>query len=410
MKSGDARDENYACTGGGDSARNSACYAGNYRGDIHYTAPGAAEHLLEQYTYDNIGRIKTRALATQGQTSYDWDDRGYLIQVTRPGTVITYTYDALGQRKTKTVNGVTTRYVTAPIFGMSHVLMELDGNNGIQRTYLYGGNQQLGEEPVATNRAADRYLLQGGSVGNITHAVNRAGVIENEYGYDAFGMRTNVTTTGASTRHGYTGEHYDEETGLLYLRARYYDPMIGRFISVDPYLGRLEEPGTQNRYAYVGNNPLLYVDPSGLDSVNFNVGIGLGPGVNFGVSIDTSNGDVYTSGGIGVGIGVSGTATYSTATPSKSYSWNFEGAGGLPGPIPAGGSVSTSWDATAYSNSGQHQSSAAKNVGLGYGAGFSATGTFQGSWRIGNLGDSLNWWKDLFGFPSSNSSTNSCSR
>ncbi len=88
------------------------------------------------------GRAIGGAHATQGQTTYDWDDRGYLIQVTRPGTIITYTYDALGQRKTKTVNGVTTRYVTAPIFGMSHLLMELDGNNGIQRTYFYGGNQQ----------------------------------------------------------------------------------------------------------------------------------------------------------------------------------------------------------------------------------------------------------------------------
>lgn len=304
--------------------------------------PGAAEQLLEQYTYDNVGRIKTRAHATQGQTSYDWDDRGYLIQVTRPGTVITYTYDALGQRKTKTVNGVTTRYVTAPIFGMSHVLMELDGNNGIQRTYLYGGNQQLGEEPVAADRAADRYLLQGGSVGNITHAVNRAGVIENEYGYDAFGMRTNVTTTGASTRYGYTGEHYDEETGLLYLRARYYDPMIGRFISVDPYLGKLEEPATQNRFVYVENNPLNYSDPFGLTSVNLNVTTGIIGGFTGSVKIDPVTKDVYLVVGAGPMARASATATYSPNEKiEEGFAWNFSAAAALPGPLPFAGVIST---------------------------------------------------------------------
>ncbi|MDH5731534.1 MAG: RHS repeat-associated core domain-containing protein, partial [Gammaproteobacteria bacterium] len=64
--------------------------------------------------------------------------------------------------------------------------------------------------------------------------------------------------------YGYTGEQFDADTGLLYLRARYYDPMLGRFISVDPYLGRLEVPESQNRVIYVHNNPLLYTDPSGL--------------------------------------------------------------------------------------------------------------------------------------------------
>ena len=75
-------------------------------------------------------------------------------------------------------------------------------------------------------------------------------------------------TTGPSASHGhygYTGQEYDAETGLLYLRARYYDPAIGRFISADPYWGRLNEPASQNRYSYVHNNPLMYTDPLGLD-------------------------------------------------------------------------------------------------------------------------------------------------
>ncbi len=95
------------------------------------------------------------------------------------------------------------------------------------------------------------------------------GSVRNEYDHDTFGTRAHVKTanSGSNQHFGYTGEMFDAESGLLYLRARYYDPAIGRFISADPYLGRMAQPVTQNRYIYVHNNPLLFVDPSGLCSV-----------------------------------------------------------------------------------------------------------------------------------------------
>ena len=108
-------------------------------------------------------------------------------------------------------------------------------------------------------------------MGSITHAVDSSGLIKNEYGYDAFGIRTSLSTAPSASHghYGYTGQEYDEETGLLYLRARYYDPMIGRFISADLFWGRLEQPASQNRYTYVHNSPLIFTDPSGLDvSIN----------------------------------------------------------------------------------------------------------------------------------------------
>ena len=222
---------------------------------------------LERFVYDNAGRISQRTHAVNGVTEYTFDDRGYLTKVVKPTSTIEYTYDALGVRKTKTVDGVTTRYLTANIFGFSHVLMELDTAMNIKSTYMYAGHLPLKEEPVAADRNQDLYLLHSGVVGSITHALDGAGNIKHEYSYDAFGNRSNVSATGSSHQHyGYTGEEYDEETGLLYLRARYYDPMLGRFISADPYWGRLEEPVTQNRFIYVHNNPLSLADPSGLAS------------------------------------------------------------------------------------------------------------------------------------------------
>ncbi len=93
--------------------------------------------------------------------------------------------------------------------------------------------------------------------------MTRSATLASSYSYDAFGAR--IAPTPATTgRYGYTGGEIDTETGLVYLRARYYDPTLGRFISPDPFLGRLAEPITQNRYVYVKNNPLGLVDPSGL--------------------------------------------------------------------------------------------------------------------------------------------------
>ena len=136
-------------------------------------------------------------------------------------------------------------------------------------------------------------MLHEGKVGSITHTVDMNGSVRNEYDYDTFGTRTNIKTAniGSNQHYGYTGEAQDAESGLLYLRARYYDPSIGRFISADPYLGRMAEPVTQNRYIYVHNNPLLFVDPSGLcsvldtatpwvDCINDSLGIDFGPALN----------------------------------------------------------------------------------------------------------------------------------
>ena len=79
--------------------------------------------------------------------------------------------------------------------------------------------------------------------------------------YDAFGTRR--TPTGIQYRFGFTGEQRDAETGFIYLRARYYEPAVGRFVSKDPFPGFLDDPESLNRFAYVSNNPLNYVDPSG---------------------------------------------------------------------------------------------------------------------------------------------------
>nr|WP_237178999.1 polymorphic toxin-type HINT domain-containing protein [Paenibacillus sp. MMS18-CY102] len=84
----------------------------------------------------------------------------------------------------------------------------------------------------------------------------------NSYDYDIWGKIISQTEQ-MSNPFQYTGEIYDDESGLIYLRARYYDPSDRRFISEDTYEGDITNPLTLNLYVYVGNNPLIYVDPSG---------------------------------------------------------------------------------------------------------------------------------------------------
>ena len=133
--------------------------------------------------------------------------------------------------------------------------------------YLYGP----GGVPYAqiTTAGVTTYLHtdQLGSVRMITSA---SGTSVGTATYTAYGTRT---TTGTTSPFGYAGQYTDTETGLIYLRARYYDPTTAQFLTVDPLAAT-----TGTRYSYALGNPITGADPTGLWSDNpwVNVGIGLG--------------------------------------------------------------------------------------------------------------------------------------
>jgi RHS repeat-associated protein len=198
---------------------------------------------------------------------------------------IGFIYDGDGLRTRKTVRSSAEGYMeqtTNYLYDRQYVVLETDANGAMSTRYVRGinyisrtsaggqtGTAQAGEEGLAANgettlttaAAQTSYFLYNGH-GDVVQTVSEDGTVENQYDYDIFGNPTLTIELYASAIR-YAGEFYDAESGLYYLRARYYNPYIGRFISEDSFWGLDTSPLSLNRYTYAHSNPVMYVDPSG---------------------------------------------------------------------------------------------------------------------------------------------------
>jgi RHS repeat-associated protein len=205
------------------------------------------------FTFDGMGQSAART-DTQGTTQYAWDARGRLTQVTAPnGQPVAYGYDALGRRASRTIGGVTTKF----LYDNMDVVLDRE-NTGAEVDYL--NSPSLDDKLRQTSPATGSlYFLQDhvGSTAAMTGA--NGSVVEREQ-YEPFG----ATAGSVVTRYGFTGRERDAEAGLMYYRARWYDPQQARFISEDP----AGFQGCLNKYAYANNNPVSGTDPTGLYDVD----------------------------------------------------------------------------------------------------------------------------------------------
>jgi len=211
------------------------------------------------YEYDDNGNTISRTRGGE-RTEYVWDDRDRLVSSTTvDGDVITYTYDDNNIRVSQTVNGVTTQYIVDDNRPYAQVLEEyVDGE--LQVRYVHGldliSQERNGEVSV--------YLVDG--LGSTRILTDIDGNVTNTYTYDAFG---NLIQSSEVVENNYlfTGEQFDASLEQYYLRARFYDPALGRFTRRDTYEGRIGEPVTLHKYLYANANPVNYVDPTGYFSI-----------------------------------------------------------------------------------------------------------------------------------------------
>ncbi|AIG26121.1 RHS repeat domain-containing protein [Brevibacillus laterosporus] len=211
----------------------------------------------QTYTYDERGNrqsILTAKSPTIADSSYTYDALNRLKTYAKNGKESTYTYYPGELRASKKINGKTTHYV----YLNGNVIEELDEKNNLQARNIWG-NELLYHDDVKGDKQGYYYT---NAHGDIVEIKDKDGQTLNKYEYDLWGNVESKQET-MSNPFLYAGELYDEESGLIYLRARYYDPNDGRFITEDTYKGQVDNPLSLNRYTYVHNNPVGNVDPTG---------------------------------------------------------------------------------------------------------------------------------------------------
>lgn len=314
------------------------------------------------YTYPTSGSssVRPHAVTAAGSNTYSYDANGNLtsgagrtltynlenkpLTITMAGQTTTFVYDGEGGRVKKTAASIVTRYIGK--------LYECD-NASCARMVLANG-----ERIASIGASGTTYYYHTDHLGSSSVITDSAGAKAQALSYYPFGAtRTNnspVTPT-IDVPYKYTGKELDSSTNLSYYEARYYDPILGRFLSADTAVPNHRDPQSLNRYAYVRNNPMLYTDPSGhvfgIDDVII-IGIIVGMTTS-GIQSNWDPGKTLLGGMIG---GVSAGVGFGTGT-AVSTALN----GGLMGGI-AGGIVG---GAVAGGTSGALAKSAGYNINIG---------------------------------------------
>ena len=204
--------------------------------------------VRDPFTFDDEGQLFDRS-----GTAFTFDDEHRLVQA---GTD-QYLYDGAGNRLAAWRRGAAgTRYVY-DVAG--NLLAEANGSNQILRYYVYG----QGLLAMVTPSGAS-YSYHYDATGNTVAMTDGSQAVVNRYAYTPYGRIVGkAETPGLTQPFQYVGQSgvMAEPNGFYYMRARYYDPEVGRFVSEDP-IGF--EGGDVNLYAYVGGNPVMGIDPFGL--------------------------------------------------------------------------------------------------------------------------------------------------
>jgi len=215
---------------------------------VSYTYAGTRPHAVtstsngKSYSYDANGNMTGDTIRT---INYDYDNMP--SSITSGSNTSNFVYDAAGARVKKTTAGVTTTYIGK--------VYECVG--GSCSKYIFAGGTR-----VAMKNAANTYYYHQDHLGSSSIITDSSCAKVEEIYYYPFGG-TRIDTGSTDLNHKYTSQELDSETGFYYYNARYYDPELGRFISPDPIVPDPTNPQAFNRYSYVLNNPLFYIDPSG---------------------------------------------------------------------------------------------------------------------------------------------------
>jgi RHS repeat-associated protein len=216
-------------------------------------------------SYDADGFMLTRQVGSTSTDSFVWDDFGRLVTVTRTvpsGSTTTYTYDGFGRRIKKVITGTGATTVQY-LWDGDQIALEMDATGATTQTYAYYPGV---DQPRSVAVAGQTYFMSTETDGTINGLIRKSDkAIVAQYAYTPWGELERDSDFVASGIHvnslRWKGLSYDRETGLNYVRARYYDPKTRRFISEDP----IGLEGGINEYQFASGDPINHSDPTGLD-------------------------------------------------------------------------------------------------------------------------------------------------
>jgi RHS repeat-associated protein len=225
------------------------------------------------YEYDAEGnRTKKTEIASGDYVDYDWDHHNRLVSVafySSAGVLtkeVRYTYDVYDRLIRKEVddtgNGVIDR-AESFVYDGDDVVLSFDGAGSLTHRYLHG---DATDQVFADDSFVEILWALDDNQGSVRDVLNYdpttdTSSVFNHRQFDGFGKITAETNGAIEFRYAYTGEYFDEDTGLQYHWYRWYDPGVGRWVSEDP-IGI--DGGDPNFSRYVENSPTNYTDPNGL--------------------------------------------------------------------------------------------------------------------------------------------------
>jgi RHS repeat-associated protein len=223
-----------------------------------------SEGLGITYTYDaNGNQIRKNAGPVTDHYAYDFENR--LIRVDN-GTVTTYGYDADGARVRSTVGGAATTFLVDVNRPLPQVLEERGAGGALVAAYTFG------DDLIRQVRDATSSYYHFDGSASTRLLTDAAGAPTDTYTYDAFG-RELATTGTTENRYRFNGQSLDAETSFYYLRARYFAPSMGRFLTMDSFAGNETDPPSLHKYTYANNDPVNSSDPTGHFAMAMSVSI-----------------------------------------------------------------------------------------------------------------------------------------
>ena len=217
------------------------------------------------YSFDDAGNVTEIAYNSNLLVrTLGWDSQYQLVAVSNGSSEVeSYTYDPFGRRLTTKTGANTITHLYDGI----HCIADVDSSGDLVRSYTYGPGIDNPLAMTVYGDSTNTYYYLTDHLGSVLALTDEDGQLVEAYEYDAFGrIRVfdsdfeEISESAYGNRITFQGREYSWATGLYYFRARWYEPVTGRWLSKDP----IGISGGLNQYSFLAGSPVVYVDPTGL--------------------------------------------------------------------------------------------------------------------------------------------------